>query len=314
MVYKNKRTVIYAPSYYKEFCCIADKCRHSCCIDWEIVIDGATLERYKALGPSMTDTLTVCDGEASFTLTPDGRCPHLTENGLCSIIISHGDGYLSDICKNHPRFFNDVGTGVREAGLGLVCEEAARLIIESPLPFSLTEIGAAELEDGCCDAPSIFDPIPERNRIISLLESGDGSLAERIAELRRVHGIPPLYSKEEWVRRLLELEILDTGWELTLKKATSTEAVAIGEEHEEHLTRLITYFIYRHVSVARSHDELRARLAFSILSLEMIVYLFEREKIRNTATLIDIARRYSAEIEYSEDNTAELIFEFESEL
>ena len=31
---------IIVPDYYKEFSCIADHCRHSCCIGWEIDIDG----------------------------------------------------------------------------------------------------------------------------------------------------------------------------------------------------------------------------------------------------------------------------------
>ena len=31
---------IIAPDYYREFHCIADKCRHSCCIGWEIDIDA----------------------------------------------------------------------------------------------------------------------------------------------------------------------------------------------------------------------------------------------------------------------------------
>ena len=29
----------YAPKYYQQFHCIADKCKHSCCIGWEIDID-----------------------------------------------------------------------------------------------------------------------------------------------------------------------------------------------------------------------------------------------------------------------------------
>ena len=40
---------LYAPSYYKSFKCIADKCRHSCCIGWEIDIDDDTFEYYKTV-------------------------------------------------------------------------------------------------------------------------------------------------------------------------------------------------------------------------------------------------------------------------
>ena len=34
------------PNYYKKFKCIADKCKHNCCIGWEIDIDNDTLEFY----------------------------------------------------------------------------------------------------------------------------------------------------------------------------------------------------------------------------------------------------------------------------
>ena len=36
---------LYAPEYYKQFQCIADKCTHSCCIGWEIDIDEITDEK-----------------------------------------------------------------------------------------------------------------------------------------------------------------------------------------------------------------------------------------------------------------------------
>ena len=39
--------IMLVPNYYKDFLCIADKCRHSCCIGWEIDIDEETLEFYE---------------------------------------------------------------------------------------------------------------------------------------------------------------------------------------------------------------------------------------------------------------------------
>ena len=35
---------LYAPGYYKRFACIASKCRHSCCVGWEIDIDPETAD------------------------------------------------------------------------------------------------------------------------------------------------------------------------------------------------------------------------------------------------------------------------------
>ena len=41
---------ILVPDYYKDFKCIADKCKHNCCIGWEIDIDDDTLEYYNKVG------------------------------------------------------------------------------------------------------------------------------------------------------------------------------------------------------------------------------------------------------------------------
>ena len=38
---------IFAPDYYNKFKCIANRCKHSCCIGWEIDIDDETFEYYE---------------------------------------------------------------------------------------------------------------------------------------------------------------------------------------------------------------------------------------------------------------------------
>ena len=48
---------IFAPSYYKTFKCIADKCRHSCCIGWDVYIDDETLEKYSAMDGALGERL-----------------------------------------------------------------------------------------------------------------------------------------------------------------------------------------------------------------------------------------------------------------
>ena len=56
---------LYAPSYYKDFKCIADKCAHNCCIGWEIDIDEISLEKYKSLkngyGPTIMNSISLED-------------------------------------------------------------------------------------------------------------------------------------------------------------------------------------------------------------------------------------------------------------
>ena len=91
---------LFAPSYYKNFKCIADKCKHSCCIDWEIDIDESTQKLYSELcggyGEKIKSSITG-DGIAHFKLCENNRCPHLDNNGLCKIITEYGEDYLCEI-------------------------------------------------------------------------------------------------------------------------------------------------------------------------------------------------------------------------
>ncbi len=303
---------VYAPNYYSRFKCIADGCKHSCCIGWEICIDGITLEKYKPI-QNIYSTVTECDGGHCFALRADGRCPHLCDSGLCSIIISHGEDFLSDICKAHPRFYNYVGHGRTEVGLGISCEAACRLILENDRPFSLIKIDSCQGESDSCGADRPFDALSVRDEIISASET-DTCFDSVVSSLKDAFKIPSLYTELEWINRYLELEILDTGWAKLLSSAASIppERKSHQGEFDIYYKRLLTYFVYRHVSTAESIDGLRARLAFAILSAEMIRLLFEAGTEQSFAGLLETARLYSSEIEYSEDNTAELIFEFES--
>ena len=130
---------LYAPSYYKRFKCIADRCKNSCCIDWEIDVDEKTYEKYLSVGGYLKENIAESEGCRYFELK-NGRCPHLLDNGLCRIIIDYGEDYITDICRDHPRFYNCISER-REVGLGLVCEEAARIIIGDDELFSLEKIG-----------------------------------------------------------------------------------------------------------------------------------------------------------------------------
>ena len=121
------------PNYYNKFKCIANKCKHSCCIGWEIDIDDATLEKYNGLKSGFADILKsniVYDETPHFKLDKHERCPFLNKQGLCDIIINEGEDMLCQICADHPRFRNYYDN-VTEIGLGLACEAAAELILTS---------------------------------------------------------------------------------------------------------------------------------------------------------------------------------------
>ncbi len=308
---ENNNGGVFAPNYYKNFKCIADKCRHSCCVDWEICIDAATYEKYRRL-PNVISTVRECDDGVCFALRSDGSCPHLNEKGLCDIIINHGEEYLSEICREHPRFYNFVYGGRVEVGLGLVCEQACRLVLENDCPFTLYKVENMEQADydGCS-----FNPLPYRSRIISAIE-GEGSFEKKLDGIKAEFSLPRVYTSEQWINRFLSLEILDASWAEDLKslRGKLLKKDGFSGEYDKYYCRLFTYFVYRHVSVAESEKSLKARLAFAALSAELIRLLFESKAEPSLQALADIARRYSGEIEYSEDNTDELIFTFENRI
>ena len=69
---------LIAPNYYPAFRCIADKCRHSCCIGWEIDIDTDTREKYRRVPGEFGARLNAAieDGEVScFRMLKVGQSP-----------------------------------------------------------------------------------------------------------------------------------------------------------------------------------------------------------------------------------------------
>lgn len=139
--------LLRVPSYYEEFRCLAGKCRHSCCIGWEIDIDEDTERYYRscegAFGDRLRAHMTAEDGCTSFGLDGEGRCPFLNRENLCDICIELGEEALSEVCTEYPRFTIEYG-GVREKSMAVSCEEAARLLLEEEDPFFYTEFGVAE--------------------------------------------------------------------------------------------------------------------------------------------------------------------------
>lgn len=99
---------LISPDYYTSFSCIAHRCRHSCCIGWEIDIDPETAAYYNSVGGKLGEKLQSCiessDGDAHFILSKDEHCPFLCTDGLCEIIKEAGEKALCNICTDHPKF------------------------------------------------------------------------------------------------------------------------------------------------------------------------------------------------------------------
>lgn len=291
---------LYAPVYYQKFSCLAGECRHSCCIGWEIDVDKKTLKKYKRLKDKAILASIEKEGAPHFCLSDDERCPHLDERGLCRIIKTYGEGYLCDICREHPRFYHDTVNG-REVGIGMSCEEACRLLLTED--FTVEEIGKTK---GRAHS-SRFNALPEREKIDTVLSEKKLSYPERLLKIADEYGIALKADTSVFA----SLEYLKE--ENRARFAASTPFTPISstpKEIEEYLLRALAYFVYRHVTAAKSESEVRMAVGFSLLCERLLCSLAVKENALTRETFAEIARVVSEELEYSEDNTAKIKFLF----
>ena len=276
------------PNYYEKFKCIADKCQHSCCIGWEIDIDEDTMDLYNSLQGEIADRIRQnISGEVPHFVLCDGeRCPFLNENGLCDIISELGDGALCDICYLHPRFSNFY-EDFTETGLGLCCEEASRIVLTENERF--------------------FIPVPEtskndaffikRQEALDIMQDRSVTVLERLENLAQKYGYRFKFSNEELYNFYMSLERLEKLWETELEKLKSANSTEIFERKDLQIffEQLACYFIFRHF---------KSGVGFAILSCWVIgAICLSCESLEE---MLDVARMYSSEIEYSEENTQKI--------
>lgn len=174
------------PYYYEKFFCQASKCKHSCCVGWEIDVDEEKEEYYRSVPGTFGERLrSELTEDHKFRLKGE-RCAFLNDENLCDMFIALGEDALCETCSEYPRFCIRYGN-IMERGLGLSCEEAARLLFLEDVPFSLVE---KEMEE------SSKEEMPEdekyqktcigvekaRDYAIEILRNREKSLEERLME------------------------------------------------------------------------------------------------------------------------------------
>ena len=297
-----------APNYYPNFRCIADQCRHSCCIGWEIDVDEESLAKYAtlpdALGEEIRANLVTEDDCTHFRMAEHERCPFLNEQGLCRMILGFGEDILCQICRDHPRFRNEF-SHCTEIGLGLSCEAAAKLILTQSEPMHLVTLS----DDGGAEEPEEYETylLTLRQQLSALLTDEAWSIEERLQNILDLCGTTlPEKTWGEWAETYRSLERLDPAWD-TVLDTLSSPANPLGTEWDVPFRNLAAYFLYRHIPAALYDGEEIARTAFAVLSTLLIRRLFAAADMQTIETLIELCRLYSAEIEYSTENTDELI-------
>lgn len=282
---------LLAPKYYLDFSCIADNCKHSCCIGWEIDVDEKAMQKYSSLEGEYSENIINSiekKGTPHFKLSENDRCPHLNEKGLCNIILNCGENCLCDICREHPRFYNFTNTG-KEVGLGMSCEAACKLILSSD---NFDEFVILSEDDEPIEATE-FDAIFERKKIFNVLKDKQiDTISEKICTISDYYDA---LLDEEHVKETLEsLEYLHTAHKELFDKFTTSDTNDKPIENE--LTRAFAYFVYRHCSEASDYEEFFLTLNLALVCTRLISSLATKDNIE------EIARIVSEEIEYSENN------------
>ena len=312
------------PSYYNSFKCIADKCTDNCCIGWEIDIDCDTAEYYKSVGGDFGKRLreNISD-ENSFILKGE-RCPFLNGNNLCDIIINCGEEHLCQICRDHPRYFEWYGN-IKEGGIGLSCEEGARLILTD----NSTEIAESVVdeEEEPIDEALFSVLLDARAEIFAELDS-EASLKEKLSYLlgfaerlqfyidnreTDAEYVPSDGIKEADIRDIVSLysdfEPIDSEWEMELSSLISGGGV-ISEptaEEEKYMFNLCRYFIWRYFLKGVFDEEILSKVKLAVVSVLLIKYMTRGDS--SLRCWIEKSKLYSKQMEYSDENR-ELFYDY----
>ena len=153
-----ERRIVTAPAWMADFQCLAGDCPETCCQAWNIEVDPAHAERFRALDDP--DLQTVMNGllrsvqvrhpgsgrketlhRLMLTAHPGERCPLMNAAGGCRLQKKYGASMLCDTCYFHPRCFWQVD-GKTYMSACLSCPECARRALLSPGPADLIEFEA----------------------------------------------------------------------------------------------------------------------------------------------------------------------------
>ena len=280
------------PDFYDRFQCKAGACQHTCCRGWDIDIDDVTADIYQHLDGPLGEAIRqhIAEGPEGwhFCLTADGNCPFLRPDGLCRFIREGGDDILCDICALHPRFFQVVtdksGQDRELGGVGLCCEAAAGLLLNSPSPLTFYD--------------------DERGQSLGTL----AQLLDGLGYPQPSAGLlyQPATTKEDYERLLTVLsrtEPIDDAWTallnaLQVRIASMETITAPDSERAKLYQRVYDYLFYRQLE------------SFADVPADVLATYTARNTdfiglaAAVTGNLPEAVRRWSEQIEYDTDNVA----------
>ncbi len=320
--------LVRVPDYYHHFRCLADRCPHSCCEKWEVVLDDEHVGLYETVSGPLGDKLRAAmvqdaEGDICFALNGN-RCPFLDHENLCEIHRQMGEAATSITCQQHPRFTEDFGS-FREITLSASCPAANNLLLgsEAPLRFAEWE-DDAPLEAGDDWLPFL---LPLRQQMLNILQDRthpfylrlyaflalaeqaqtllDAGLESELPNLT-ADWTPPVIANGEGLfpaalHLLDSLEILEADWHALLRRAETAASVASSPAL---LERIGVYFAFRYLLKCVNDGDLLSRaqlVVFAVLTIE---------RLAAVCGLAEALRRFSCEIEHNEENLSALLEAF----
>lgn len=320
--------IVRTPDFYKNFKCIADKCSDTCCVGWEIDIDEESQNRYSKVSGDFGKILQIGISDGHFKLTEGDRCPFLDSNNLCEIYRHLGPNALCDICREHPRFVEVYGN-IKEQGVGLCCEEAARLLLA----------GSGRLQFECSQDSNPGDNIPkdaleardailqEREIMFDILTSEDVPFQDRLHKLLdfaiEVSGQEDAdnpqpakdFTVEEiiqsWAIILTEGESFGPAWDRAIVELKSIDAASLIKQEpffsSEELSRIISYELFRYYGKSLFDGDSLSKVQFALfftLSLQFFGRVFANVAGTYTGKYSDkvnAIKLLSKQVEYSDE-------------
>ena len=274
-------------------------------------MDENTLASYHRIGGEMGERLRRSiseDGDAPhFLLGEHERCPFLNGKNLCDLILYGGDKLLCQICTDHPRYRSFFSERT-EIGVGLCCEEAARLILTEPDPVRLLTRGEGTLEE---EERAL---LALRERLFAAAQDREAPIFSRMETMLSLCGAAlPAISLKQWAEFYLSLERMDEQWTELLRALRSHADELPLSDFAAHMNgrateyeQLLIYFLYRHVPAALDDGDVGSKAAFAAASVQLLFALGALQLLQHgTFTVedqIELCRLYSAEVEYSDDN------------
>lgn len=298
-------------NYSKYFKCISSRCKHNCCLNWDISIDKRAYKKYLERAKNDSRFLeNVTFSKQGFLFNESKKCPFLEDDNLCYIIKKYGEKDLCLTCKTHPRFKNFF-TSITETGLGLYCEEACRIIL-SLKPKMKTILVS---DKGANKPLSPFEKkvFAFRNKALKIIQDRKISTEEKLSKLSALHNIDlDKLSLKAWIKEFSFLERLDEKADEIFDKLLVKEGFSpIEKGFTREFEQLLAYLTYRHLSRAIDSLDLRVRLAFVVLAFRIILEIFNLAS-KDFSSLVESCRVFSAEIECSDQNIFAILNKIES--